>query len=124
MDYDPAAISLTALLEKYFMVIDPLSVNQQGHDRGIQYRTGIYYTDEAQLPTVRRVFDREQEKAGAPLAVAVEPIKNFFPIFQPAMMNSGIFITAETIPTVVSVLACTLVIQTMEQAYTTWCLKS
>ncbi|MCR5090786.1 MAG: peptide-methionine (S)-S-oxide reductase MsrA, partial [Oscillospiraceae bacterium] len=47
--YDPERISLTALLEYYFMVIDPLSVNRQGNDRGIQYRTGIYYTDESQL---------------------------------------------------------------------------
>ena len=61
------------------MVIDPLSVNRQGNDRGVQYRTGIFYTDDSQLPVIRAVFDREQEKAGAPLAVVVEPLKNFFP---------------------------------------------
>ena len=76
--YDESIIPLEKLLDYYFTVIDPLSVNRQGGDAGIQYRTGIYYADEAQLATVRRVFDREQEKAGAPLAVAVEPLKNFF----------------------------------------------
>ena len=76
--YDETALSLEALLNYYFMVIDPLSVNRQGHDEGIQYRTGIYYRDESQLPAIRAVFDREQEKAGAPLAVAVEPLRNFF----------------------------------------------
>ena len=78
IDYDPEKISLKELLEDYFLGIDPLSVNRQGHDEGIQYRTGIYYTDEAQLPAIRAVYAREQEKAGAPLAVAVEALRNFF----------------------------------------------
>ena len=78
MVYDEALLPLEKLLDYYFMVIDPLSVNRQGHDEGIQYRTGIYYTDESQLAPIRAVFDREQEKAGAPLAVAVEPLRNFF----------------------------------------------
>ena len=76
--YDAAILPLEKVLDYYFMVIDPLSVNRQGNDVGIQYRTGIYYTDDTQLPVIRVVFDREQEKAGAPLAVAVEPLKNFF----------------------------------------------
>ncbi len=76
--YEEDKMSLEQLLVYYFMVIDPLSVNRQGHDEGIQYRTGVYYTDEAQLPTIRAAFEREREKAGAPLAVALEPLKNFF----------------------------------------------
>ena len=59
-------------------VIDPLSVNRQGNDIGIQYRTGIYYTDEAQLPVIRKVYERQQDEVGKPLAVAIEPIRNFF----------------------------------------------
>ena len=76
--YDEAVLPLEKLLDWYFMVIDPLSVNRQGHDEGIQYRTGIYYTGPDQLDAIREVFSREQEKAGAPLAVAVEPLRNFF----------------------------------------------
>ena len=60
------------------MVIDPLSVNRQGNDRGIQYRTGIYYTETEQLQEIRPVYDAEQEKAGTPLAVELEQIRNFF----------------------------------------------
>ena len=78
VEYDEERISLEKLLEFYFMVIDPLSYGRQGMDTGIQYRTGIFWTDEAQLPAVREVFGREQEKAGAPLAVLVEPLRNFF----------------------------------------------
>ena len=77
--FDESRLPLETLLERYFLVIDPLSVNRQGHDSGIQYRTGIYYTDETQLPAIRAVFAREQEKAGATLAIAVEPLRNFFP---------------------------------------------
>ena len=61
------------------MVIDPLSVNRQGHDEGIQYRTGIYYTDDRQLPEIRTVYDAEEKKAGAKLAVELEPLRNFYP---------------------------------------------
>ena len=76
--YDEERLSLEKLLDYYFLVIDPLSINKQGNDRGIQYRTGIFYTEEDQLPIIQTVFDREQEKAGAPLAVVVEPLQNFF----------------------------------------------
>ena len=79
IDYDPDRISLEELLGFYFMVIDPLSVNRQGNDTGIQYRTGIYYTDEAQLPEIETVYQAEEQKAGAKLAVELEPVKNFFP---------------------------------------------
>ena len=79
VDYDPARLTLTRLLEYYFMVIDPLSVNRQGGDQGVQYRTGIYYTDESQRPEIDAVWQAEEEKAGAGLAVELEPLRNFFP---------------------------------------------
>ena len=78
IDYDPDTVSLTALLEYYFMVIDPLSVNRQGEDSGIQYRTGIYYTGEDQLAEIKAVYAAQEEKAEAKLAVELEPIRNFF----------------------------------------------
>ncbi len=78
IEYDDSAVSLSELLKYYFMVIDPLSVNRQGHDEGIQYRTGIYYTDPAQLPEIEAVYRAEEEKAGAKLAVELEPLRNFF----------------------------------------------
>ena len=79
IDYDESVLSLTGLLEYFFMAIDPLSVNRQGHDQGIQYRTGIYYTDETQLPEIGTVYAAEEKKAGAKLAVELEPLRNFFP---------------------------------------------
>ena len=77
--YDPARISLKELLEYYFLVIDPLSVNRQGGDCGIQYRTGIYYTDADQLPQIEAVCREVEKKVGAKLAVELQPLRNFFP---------------------------------------------
>ena len=78
VDFDESRVSLAKLLKYYFMVIDPLSVNRQGHDEGIQYRTGIYYTDESMLPELRSFYQAEEEKASAKLAVELEPLRNFF----------------------------------------------
>lgn len=77
--YDEKIISLSRLLDYYFRVIDPLSVNRQGHDSGIQYRTGVYYTEEEQLPEIQAAFQLVSEKLGAPLAVELSPIGNFYP---------------------------------------------
>ncbi|PIE77080.1 MAG: peptide-methionine (S)-S-oxide reductase, partial [Clostridiales bacterium] len=44
--YDPSLVDLDILLRYYLRVVDPVSVNKQGNDVGVQYRTGIYYTDE------------------------------------------------------------------------------
>jgi methionine-S-sulfoxide reductase len=78
IDCDENVSSLTRLLQYYFLVINPTSINRQGNDIGIQYRTGIYYTDEGQLPVIRKVYEKQQEEVGKPLAVAIEPIRNFF----------------------------------------------
>ena len=79
VEYDAGRISLEKLLDYFFMVIDPLSYNRQGMDKGVQYRTGVFYTDEDDLPVIRGVFVREEEKAGRALAVLCEPLRNFFP---------------------------------------------
>ena len=79
IDYDERKLSLDKLLDLFFLVIDPLSVNKQGEDEGIQYRTGVYYTTADQLPALRAAFDREAAKVGAPLAVELLPLTNFFP---------------------------------------------
>lgn len=79
VDYDENVLSLPALLRFYFTVIDPTSINRQGEDSGIQYRTGVYYTDETQLYEILPVFAEIEAKIGAPLAVELKPLDNFFP---------------------------------------------
>ena len=79
IDYDEGKLSLDKLLELYFLVIDPLSVDKQGGDEGIQYRTGVYYTNPDQLPMIQAAFEKEAAKVGSPLAVELLPLTNFFP---------------------------------------------
>ena len=76
--YDPTVISLEFLTEMYFKAIDPTSVNQQGHDKGTQYRTGIYYTDNEDIPTLQKVYNRVQAEVKLRLAVELLPLKNFY----------------------------------------------
>lgn len=79
VEYDPFRISLRFLLELYFKAIDPVSLNRQGEDSGTRYRTGVYYTDEKDLPVIEEVFAEQQKLLDAPLAVEKEPLKNFYP---------------------------------------------
>ena len=78
VEFDPSVLSLELLLQLYFKSIDPVSVNQQGEDRGTRYRTGIYYTDPSDLEVIRRVYDRVAESYDRPLAVEVKPLENFY----------------------------------------------
>ena len=78
VEFDENVISLEKLIYYYFLVIDPTSVNRQGHDTGIQYRTGIYYSDPSMLETIQKAFDEEEDLIGQTLAVEVKPLRNFF----------------------------------------------
>ncbi len=78
--YDPTRVTLTELLDRYFLVIDPLSINRQGGDMGIQYRTGIYYVNQSQLDEIEPRVRREAEALGVrKLEVEVRPLANFYP---------------------------------------------
>ena len=75
--YDEKVVSLREILLYYFRVIDPLSVNQQGNDRGRQYRTGIYYKEEADLPTINTVVREQELLIGRKIAVEVEKLRHY-----------------------------------------------
>lgn len=77
--FDPSRISLEELLEQFYKVIDPVSVNRQGGDVGIQYRTGIYYTDPVQKEIASRSLAGLQTQYAKPLAVELLPLRHFYP---------------------------------------------
>lgn len=79
VQYNPDIVTLRILTEQYFKIIDPLSVNRQGNDRGSQYRTGIFYTNEQDLASLQAVMHSEQKKYSKPLAVELAPLINFYP---------------------------------------------
>ena len=76
--FRPEKISLRLLAELYFDIIDPLSLNQQGHDVGTRYRTGIYYSDAADLPVLQEVYSAVEARVGQPLEVELEPLRSFY----------------------------------------------
>ena len=78
VEFDPKMITLSELLQQYFKVIDPVSVNRQGEDVGTQYRTGIYYADPADLPIIEAELCSLAAGYSEPLAVEVLPIDNFY----------------------------------------------
>ncbi|GHV96538.1 hypothetical protein AGMMS50293_28580 [Spirochaetia bacterium] len=77
--YDPSSVSLEKILSLYYEVIDPVSINRQGADRGTQYRTGIYYTDEADIPVIRTSIAELQAQYKKPIAIEVLPLENYYP---------------------------------------------
>ncbi|MDE6555616.1 MAG: peptide-methionine (S)-S-oxide reductase MsrA [Duncaniella sp.] len=80
VEYDDNAVGLSELLVIYFRSIDPLSLNRQGNDVGTQYRTGIYYTDPADLPVIEAVVATVQRRhPDQRIAVEVKPLENFYP---------------------------------------------
>lgn len=76
--YDEHEISLNQVLEFFWKVIDPTSINKQGGDMGTQYRTGIYYTDESDLDTIKESVANEAKKYTKEVVTEVENLKNFY----------------------------------------------
>ena len=79
VNYDEQVINTQELIGYYFMVIDPLSINRQGGDSGIQYRTGIYYVDESITADIDKAVEKEAAKFDSPLAVEIMKLNNFYP---------------------------------------------
>ena len=76
--YDPERTDLKTLLQYYFKIIDPTSVNRQGNDQGAQYRTGIYYKDDKDLTVIREVVAEMQKGYKKPIATEVSPLNGFY----------------------------------------------
>lgn len=74
--YDDSVIALEELLCLYFDVIDPISLNKQGNDTGSQYRTGIYYEQESDLPVIKKAIADLQKKF-TPIAIETGPLLQF-----------------------------------------------
>ena len=79
LEFDPAQISLRELLEIFFVVHDPTTLNRQGNDVGTQYRSGIYTTSDAQKEVADSVI-REIEASktySSSVVTEVAPLANY-----------------------------------------------
>ena len=78
VEYDPRTVGLDKVLLAFFMIIDPTQKDGQGNDRGIQYRTGIYWTDEGSGLFVKEVIARLSPRFKEFYTEAL-PLENFTP---------------------------------------------
>jgi peptide-methionine (S)-S-oxide reductase len=83
--YDPRQISYGQLLKIFFSVAhDPTQLNRQGHDRGTQYRSAIFYSDPEQQ-RVAEAYVRQLNDAklfAAPIVTQITPLEAFYPAEQ------------------------------------------
>jgi peptide-methionine (S)-S-oxide reductase len=79
--YDPAQVSTRELLEIFFLIHDPTTLNRQGHDVGTQYRSGIYFTTPEQEAQARALIDEltRERACPAPIVTEVCPLTNYHP---------------------------------------------
>lgn len=77
--YDHTKITLEALLDEFFEIIDPTVLNRQANDIGTQYRTGIYFVAPEDKEIIDRVMIRQQEKYSLPIVTEVQKIDNYCP---------------------------------------------
>jgi peptide-methionine (S)-S-oxide reductase len=79
--FDPQAVSFREILEIFFTVHDPTTLNRQGADVGTQYRSAIFYHTTEQRETAARVMaELDEEKIwDAPIVTQVAPASEFYP---------------------------------------------
>ena len=79
--FDQALISLREVLEVFFVIHDPTTLNRQGNDAGTQYRSGIYFNDAAQQEVAQALI-AEMAASGSyrqPIVTEVLPLANYWP---------------------------------------------
>jgi peptide-methionine (S)-S-oxide reductase len=79
--YDPAVVSVRELLEVFFIIHDPFTLNAQGNDHGTQYRSGIYFNTQQQKQVAVTLIDelREAHAFSRPIVTEVIPQTNYWP---------------------------------------------
>jgi peptide-methionine (S)-S-oxide reductase len=79
LTYDPEIISTRVLLEIFFVIHDPTTLNRQGNDRGTQYRSGVYFTSAAQAELAKTLIAEIQAEGVFDSAVVTEvlPLQNY-----------------------------------------------
>jgi peptide-methionine (S)-S-oxide reductase len=77
VEFDNQRISLRQVLEIFFVVHDPTTLNRQGNDVGEQYRSGIYLHDESQRAVARSVLDEANAAHGGRVVTELETLQNY-----------------------------------------------
>lgn len=75
--FDEEIISLENILENFYYIVNPFSINKQGNDRGRQYRSGIYSKNESDLEFALEFLDKKQKESDEKIVIEVEKLKKF-----------------------------------------------
>ena len=79
LDFDPKIISYEKILEFFFEIHDPTTLNSQGPDFGTQYRSEIFYLNDNQKTTAERIINRENERLSGKVVTKLSQVKNYCP---------------------------------------------
>ena len=77
LDFDPNIISYEKILEYFFEIHDPTTLNKQGPDIGSQYRSEIFYSNLKQKEIAEKVFLKFNEKFNGKIVTKISEIKNY-----------------------------------------------
>jgi len=75
--YDTSRTSLATILDEFFSITNPTTLNKQANDIGTRYRSGLYYEDETDIVELEAAIARIQAKYDEPVVTTIEPISNY-----------------------------------------------
>ena len=77
LDFDPKIISYEKILEFFFEIHDPTTLNSQGPDFGTQYRSEIFYLNDSQKITAQNIINKENERLSGKVVTKLSQVKNY-----------------------------------------------
>ncbi len=78
VEFDPQRISYEKILDTFWDVHDPTTLNRQGPDAGTQYRSVIFYANEAQRVAAEKSKAEAQKRFASPIVTEIAPLKKFY----------------------------------------------
>ena len=77
LDFDPKVISYEKILEYFFEIHDPTTLNSQGPDFGTQYRSEIFYLNDQQKSIAEKIVEKVNERLSGNVVTKISLVKNY-----------------------------------------------
>lgn len=77
--FDESIIPAETILDLYFLVHDPTTLNRQGNDVGTQYRSAMFYADTSQEAAFNAALERAKKHWNLPIVTTIQPLETFYP---------------------------------------------